>query len=124
MLKHLKISAVAIAIALTGVNFMTAHSANEPVILINPFVVPSGSEDDAISMWKTARDFLAQQPGYISTKLHRSLSSDAKYALVNVAQWESIDAFRAATAAMRDSGTVPRIKGVAGDPQLYQVIAE
>ncbi len=98
--------------------------ANEPVILINPFVVPAGSEEEAIAMWMKARDFLATQPGYISTKLHKSLSPDATFTLINVAQWESSDAFRAATTAMRESSGIPRIEGVKGDPQLYSVIAE
>lgn len=124
MATGIKILALAAAMVLTGVNVMNAKPVNEPVVLINPFVVPSGSEDDAIAMWKKARDFLQEQPGYISTKLHRSLSPDASYSLINVAQWESVEAFRAATTAMRESGTIPRIKGVSGDPQLYHIIAE
>lgn len=103
---------------------VSTQAVNEPLILINPFVVPSGSEEDAIAMWKKARDFLQEQPGYISTKLHRSLSPDATYTLINIAHWESVEAFRAATAAMRESGAIPRIKGVKGDPQLYHIIAE
>ena len=120
----IKSLAVATAISLTGVTPMTAQSTDEPLILINPFVVPAGSEDDAIAMWMQARDFLQTQPGYISTKLHRSLSPDATFALINVAEWESMEAFQAATTAMRQSGTIPRIEGVNGDPQLYSVIAE
>jgi heme-degrading monooxygenase HmoA len=116
--------ALAAALTLTGISPMNAQSANEPVILINPFVVSAGSEDDAIAMWMQARDFLATQPGYISTKLHRSLSSDATYTLINVAEWESMETFRAATTAMRQSASIPRIEGVNGDPQLYSVIAE
>lgn len=68
--------------------------------------------------------FLGHQPGYISTRLHRSLSPDATYALINVAEWETMEAFQAATTAMRASASIPRIEGVAGDPQLYSVIAE
>lgn len=116
--------AVAAALTLTGANPMTAQSTDEPLVLINPFVVPTGSEDEAIAMWMQARDFLQTQPGYISTKLHRSLSPDATFALINVAEWESMEAFKAATTAMRQSGSIPRIEGVSGDPQLYTVIAE
>ena len=86
----------------------------EPVILTNPFVVPAGSEEDAIAMWAQARDFLATQPGYISTKLHRSLSPDA---LIDVAEWESMETFQETTTAMRQSASIPRIGGVQGYPQ-------
>lgn len=103
---------------------MAAQSTDDPVILINPFVVPAGSEDDAIAMWMQARNFLATQPGYISTKLHRSLSPDATYVLINVAEWTSLESFQAAATAMRQSASIPRIEGVNGDPQLYNVIAE
>ena len=124
MSKTIKNLALAAAIILTGVNPVTAQSANEPVILINPFVVPAGSEDEAIAMWMQARDFLQTQPGYISTKLHQSLSVGATFALINVAEWESMETFRAATTAMRQSVSIPRIEGVNGDPQLYSVVAE
>ena len=63
MSKFIKNLAFAAAIILTGANPMTAQSVNEPLILINPFVVPAGSEDDAIAMWMQARDFLQTQPG-------------------------------------------------------------
>lgn len=39
-------------------------------------------------MWEMARDFLNDQTGYVSTKLHQSLSPDAKYLLINGAEWK------------------------------------
>ena len=80
--------------------------------------------DDAIAMWETARDFLKTQPGYVSTKLHRSLSADARYLLINVAEWESPQAFKAATGLMRQKAILPRIEGVVPGPDLYKVIRE
>ena len=65
----------------------------QPVTLINVFEVPAGSLDDAIRYWEAARDFLARQPGYISTRLHRAISPNARFQLVTVAQWESPEAF-------------------------------
>ena len=43
------------------------HSGN--VVLINTFTVPVTAVDEAIEMWEMARDFLKDQPGYVSTKL-------------------------------------------------------
>ena len=94
------------------------------VVLINTFKVPVEAVDEAIAMWEIARDFLKTQPGYVSTKLHRSLSPDARYLLINVAEWESPDAFKAATSLMRLEAALPRIEGVVPGPGLYKVIRQ
>jgi len=67
------------------------------VVLINAFEVPAGEDDAFLAGWLGAREFLRTQPGYLSTRLHRSLTPTADFRYVNVAQWESADAFRAAT---------------------------
>lgn len=97
-------------------------AADGSVILINPFTVPEGKLDEAIAMWEAGRDILKKQPGYISTKLHRSLSPDAQFPLINVAEWESVEAFKAATAKMWASKDFPRVDGVVPAPGLYKVI--
>ncbi|WKE64852.1 antibiotic biosynthesis monooxygenase [Gallaecimonas kandeliae] len=93
------------------------------VTLINPFEIPKGQEQEALAHWEKARDFLAGQPGYISTRLHRALDPDARFHLVNVAIWESEAAFRAATAKMRQE-LGPPPQGVKGGPALYEVIRD
>ena len=69
-----------------------------------------------------ARDYLQGQPGYVSTALHQSLQPDAKYRLINVAQWESAEAFMAANEKMRAEADLPAIEGVVPGPALYEVI--
>ncbi|MGB1010014.1 MAG: antibiotic biosynthesis monooxygenase family protein, partial [Thiolinea sp.] len=54
-------------------NAQTTASEESSVTLINPFEVPADKFDATVSMWEQARDFLKQQPGYISTQLHQSL---------------------------------------------------
>ena len=39
---------------------------------------------------------MRQQPGYVSTRLHRSSDPDARFRFVNVAEWETAEAFGAA----------------------------
>ncbi|MEM7169839.1 MAG: antibiotic biosynthesis monooxygenase family protein [Pseudomonadota bacterium] len=102
----------------------TTMDEKTSVVLINPFTVPVGKVDEAIKAWEAGRDFLSQQPGYISTKLHQSLTVDAQYQLINVAEWESPEAFRAATSAMRENGKFPPVEGVVVGPALYHVIRE
>ncbi|WP_051644775.1 antibiotic biosynthesis monooxygenase family protein [Labrenzia sp. DG1229] len=62
---------------------------NDPVTLINVFEVPADQIDTTVEFWEKSRDFLRQQPGYISTRLHRALAPDARFQLINVAIWES-----------------------------------
>ena len=44
--------------------------------------------------WEKARAYLAQQPGYLSTRLYRALAPDARFTFVNIAEWVSPEAFR------------------------------
>jgi heme-degrading monooxygenase HmoA len=70
----------------------------DPVVLINAFEVPDGNDEAFLEGWERARAFLATQPGYVSTRLHRSLSPSADFRFINIAVWQSAQAFQAATA--------------------------
>lgn len=98
------------------------HADEGNVTLINVFEVPNGSLEASIEFWKLSRDFLKTQPGYVSTKLHQSISPDAKYMLVNVAVWESAEAFRAASSKMMASKSIAPVEGLQFIPGLYTVI--
>jgi heme oxygenase (mycobilin-producing) len=94
----------------------------EPVVLINAFEVPAGQADAFIAAWETSRDFLQSQPGYLETALHQALAPDAEFLFVNIARWQSADAF---TAATRSAGFRESAAGLAGFPRhpgLYQVV--
>jgi heme-degrading monooxygenase HmoA len=92
-----------------------------PVVLINLFEVPAGAEEGFVAAWERARDFLQGQDGYRSTELHQSLGPDAEFRFVNVAEWASPAAFRAATAQPDFPG---RDMPFPAHPGLYQVVAE
>ncbi len=91
------------------------------IILINPFEVPEGTNDeDFLRGWERAADYMRQQPGFVSTRLHRALGPDARFRFVNVAEWESPQAFQAAVG----SGQFREIAqgAAAGSPALYEVV--
>jgi heme oxygenase (mycobilin-producing) len=71
--------------------------SSDPVVLINAFEVPEGNDEAFLEGWESARAFLATQQGYLSTRLHRSLSAAAHFRFINVAVWQSAQAFQAAT---------------------------
>jgi heme-degrading monooxygenase HmoA len=93
----------------------------EPVILINPFEVPEGASDEEfLAAWGTAAEYMREQPGFISSRLHRALAPDARFRFINVAEWASPRDFQAAV-------TSERFRELARDagpsfPALYEVV--
>ena len=66
------------------------------ITVINPFEVPQGREDEALSMWDVFAEYFRKQPGYISTKLHKAINPDAKFHFINIAEWETVESFQTA----------------------------
>jgi heme oxygenase (mycobilin-producing) len=93
----------------------------EPVVLINAFEVPEEDDEAFLNGWKRAQEFLSTRDGYVFTRLHRSLSPDADFRFVNVALWESAQAFRHATSRpeFRDAPVPFRFHA-----SLYEVVRE
>ncbi len=91
------------------------------VILINPFEVPQRMDDDEfLRGWERAAEYMARQPGFLSSRLHRALRPDARFRFVNVAEWESPQDFQAAVG----SDEFRQIAEGAGpsSPALYEVV--
>ena len=65
-----------------------------PVVLVNLFTVDPGEEGALVGAWRNDALWMKQQPGYISTQLHRAVGASSMY--LNYAIWESVAAFRTA----------------------------
>lgn len=94
----------------------------EPVTLIRVFSFPESERERAIDAWKRAWEFLKHEPGCLSTELHCSISPDAKYQLINVAKWQSMDAQTAAMTRMRQADIFSKIEGLETSQGFYEVI--
>ena len=93
------------------------------VILINPFDVPEDvADDDFLRGWERAADYMRRQEGFISSRLHRAVTPDARFRFVNLAEWASADAFRAAVSSGEFAELAKR--GPQGAPALYEVVRE
>jgi heme-degrading monooxygenase HmoA len=96
---------------------------DEMVVLINPFEVPAETSDEEfLAGWERAAAYLQAQPGFVGTVLHRALSpDDAPFRFVNVAEWESPQAF---AAAVTSDGfrRLARNSPSPGHPALYTVV--
>ena len=65
-----------------------------PVVLMNVFTLDKADEQAFLQAWQGDATFMKQQPGFISTQLHRAIGESPTY--FNYAVWESTAAFRAA----------------------------
>lgn len=65
-----------------------------PVVLVNVFTLDPADEQIFLKVWQDDAAFMKQQPGFISTQLHRALGESPTY--LNYAVWESTAHFRAA----------------------------
>ena len=65
-----------------------------PVVLVNVFTLAKADEQTFLQVWQEDAAFMKQQPGFISTQLHRAIGESPTY--LNYAVWESTAHFRAA----------------------------
>ena len=93
------------------------------IVLINPFELPQGQEEEFLRHWQAAAAHLRGAAGFISTRLHQSLDPQAKFRFINVAEWESPQHFQAAmrTEAFQE---IARKMPFVAYPALYRVIVE
>jgi quinol monooxygenase YgiN len=65
--------------------------------LVNLFTVPPGEEDAFAARFAAVVEKLEGLPGFEGTELHRNAGvGDPSYAFVNIAKWESAEAWREA----------------------------
>jgi heme-degrading monooxygenase HmoA len=58
-----------------------------PIVLINQFNVAPEEAERLLEAWAADAAFMKQQPGFISTQLHRGTAGSSTF--VNVAEWAS-----------------------------------
>jgi heme-degrading monooxygenase HmoA len=91
------------------------------VVLINAFEVPPDSDNAFLAAWEQTRVFLRGQPGYLATRLHRSLTPEADFRFVNIGRYTSPQAFQAAVGQPEFRQAAAAIQHRA-HPSLYQVV--
>jgi heme-degrading monooxygenase HmoA len=64
------------------------------VILINTFTVEPEEAERLLEAWASDAAFMKQQPGFISTQLHRGIGGSSVF--FNYAVWESVEHFKRA----------------------------
>jgi heme-degrading monooxygenase HmoA len=65
-----------------------------PVVLINTFTVNAEEAPQLLKAWAADAAWMKQQPGFISTQLHRGIAGTSIF--LNYAVWESTEHFKRA----------------------------
>ncbi|HEY1472501.1 MAG TPA: antibiotic biosynthesis monooxygenase family protein [Pseudolabrys sp.] len=68
--------------------------SQSPIIPVNTFAVDPAGVARLLSAWEADANWMKQQPGFISTQLHRGIGESAMF--LNYAVWESVEHFRRA----------------------------
>jgi len=74
--------------------FSQLNADVSPVVLVNVFTVAESDIPALLKAWADDATWMKQQPGYISTQLHRGIAGSTVF--MNYAVWESVAHFRAA----------------------------
>ena len=74
--------------------FQQLSTNASPVVLVNIFHVAEADIPALFNAWEADANWMKQQPGYISTQLHRGIGGSTVF--MNYAVWESVAHFRTA----------------------------
>ncbi len=98
---------------------------DEPITVINLIAMPAATADAFVAAWPANSASVRDAPGFRGTRLLRATSPDDPYQVVNIAQWDSIEQWRAALAAVQPNEEQRQQAEAAGiKPQhfFYQVV--
>jgi len=76
---------------------VTSRGFAQPVTLINVFEIAIADLEAFVVQWEKRAALMRTKPGFRSFRLYRALSSDARFQLINVAEWDTEQDLRAAT---------------------------
>ncbi len=92
-----------------------------PVVLVNVFTLDKADEQTFLKAWQDDAVFMKQQPGFISTQLHRAIGESPTY--LNYAVWQSTGDFRAAFSHPEFRAKLSHyLSSAAASPHLFQKV--
>jgi heme-degrading monooxygenase HmoA len=93
-----------------------------PIVFMNTFHVAPEDVDAFMEVWTADAEFMKKQPGYIRTQLHRGVAGSTTF--INVAEWESVEAFRAAAGNPEFQASLARYPDSAiASPHIFTKVA-
>lgn len=93
-----------------------------PAVFMNTFHVAAEDVEAFMEAWTADGELMKEQPGYISTQLHRGIAGSTTF--INVAEWESVEAFRTAASSPEFQASLARYPDSAvASPHLFERVA-
>ncbi len=93
-----------------------------PIVFFNTFHVDPEDVDTFLEAWTADGEFMKKQPGYVSTQLHRGISGSTTF--INVAVWNSVEAFRNAASSPEFQASLSRYPDSAvASPHIFTKVA-
>lgn len=93
-----------------------------PIVFFNTFHVAPEDVDAFMEAWRADGEYMKEQPGYISTQLHRGIAGSTTF--INVAEWESVEAFRAAASSPEFQASLSRYpQSAVASPHVFTRVA-
>ncbi len=105
-----------------------ASKLDESVTFINVFEIPREDLEAFKAGWRELAGIMASAPGFRDAQLHEAVSGETRFQLINVAQWDSEQAWRDAAgnpqmqAAARRVGADPVARRAAQNTGLYRAV--
>lgn len=93
-----------------------------PIVLINKLTVAPGDVQALLDAWAEDAAWMKQQPGYISTQLHRGLAGSTTF--INIAVWESARALGQAFGSPEFQARIARYPdSTTTSPHVFEKVA-
>ncbi|GAB2535855.1 antibiotic biosynthesis monooxygenase family protein [Nocardia heshunensis] len=67
------------------------------ITFVNAFEIPADRIDDFVPNWLDRAEHMSNAPGFRANRLHRALDATTHFQLINIAQWDTPEAWTAAT---------------------------
>lgn len=108
--------------------FRTAANGSdeEPgITFVNAFELPRERIDEFLPHWRGRAELMSDASGFRDNRLHRAVDSDTRFQLVNIAHWDSPEAWRTAGNDPRFQQRLSASPDFAiANPALFRVVAE
>ncbi|MGW4769249.1 DJ-1/PfpI family protein [Nocardia sp. NPDC004278] len=101
------------------------HPTTEGVTFVNAIELPAERIEEFVEQWRERAALMRTAPGFRDVRLHRAILPDARFQLVNIAHWDSVEACEAAGLNRTVVASVDEARAIAtAHPALYRVTDE
>ncbi|WP_405817559.1 antibiotic biosynthesis monooxygenase [Streptomyces sp. NBC_01390] len=95
------------------------------VTFVNAFELPAERIDEFLPHWLGRAELTSKAPGFRDNRLHRAVDLDTRFQLVDIAHWDSPDAWRTADDDARFQQGLSDSPGfVTADPAVFRTVVE